>query len=209
MPKAIDLTGQRFDRLTVVRSHPERTKHGSIRWVCDCGKEVIVPSGNLRGRPSASCGCKRRPHGGFGTRLYGVWSSMRRRCLNPNNPGYKDYGGRGIKICDEWSDFANFRDWAIKNDLDKGTQIDRIDNDGNYEPSNCRVATPAKNNQNRRDTKLSAKKVILIRYLLKNSNMLQKDIGKIFGVPQNTISQVRHGHLWGSITKDDWERALP
>jgi hypothetical protein len=82
-------------------------------------------------------------HGGTGTRLHGVWIMMKQRCNNPNTSEYHRYGGRGIKVCDEWLSFANFRDWAMANGYDPDAPrgectLDRIDNDGNYEPSNCR-----------------------------------------------------------------------
>ena len=86
--------------------------------------------------------------------LYGVWLSMKSRCENPNRPKFKDYGYRGIEICEEWQDAGNFAKWAFSNGYKQGLQIDRIDNDGNYEPSNCRFVTPKENSRNRRNTKL-------------------------------------------------------
>jgi hypothetical protein len=199
--KAIDLTGQRFGKLVVESRHPENTKHGNRRWICrcDCGGEVTVSGGNLNNRHSISCGCVRRPHGGFGTALHNVWCGIKKRCLNSNNHGYKDYGGRGIRICSEWLEFIPFRDWALANGYQKGLQIDRIDVNGNYEPSNCRFVTATVNNQNKRSNVLNPDKVRSIRKLLRNG-VKQKDIGNMFGVPQNTISQIKNGHLWASIS---------
>lgn len=86
-------------------------------------------------------------------KLFGIWETMRSRCNNPNREKYKDYGGRGIKVCDEWNKNADaFCKWALQNGYDDGLQLDRIDNDGNYEPSNCRFVTPKKNSRNRRNT---------------------------------------------------------
>lgn len=151
--KVIDLTGQRFGRLVVV-SRAENTKRGQARWVCqcDCGNITEVKGGALRSGATKSCGCYQRDrtaqscitHGGTKSRLYLVWAGMKQRCLNINNSRYAAYGGRGIRICDEWeNDFAMFRDWAFANGYDENAPfgactLDRINNDGDYEPSNCR-----------------------------------------------------------------------
>ena len=128
MPKLIDLTGQRFGRLTVVeRAENYVAPNGrqAARWVClcDCGNKTTVVGGDLRTGRTKSCGCFEQEsrylsrniiHGGFGTKLYNVWRGMKKRCYNPKNKFFKDYGGRGITVCDEWrDDFAKFRDWAV------------------------------------------------------------------------------------------------
>jgi len=87
-------------------------------------------------------------------KLYGVWMTMKSRCKNPNRLKYKDYGGRGINICSEWEDAEVFCKWALENGYKDGLQIDRINNDGDYEPSNCRFVTPKENSRNRRNTVL-------------------------------------------------------
>lgn len=154
-----DLKGIRFERLVALREHPVR-KNGSICWVCkcDCGNKTIVTSTKLRIGHTRSCGClskeitskMRRTHGGSRTDLYVMWSAMKRRCQKPNVKSYKDYGGRGISVCDEWEDYAVFRKWANENGYEKGLSIDRIDNDGNYHPDNCRWVTQKENNENTR-----------------------------------------------------------
>lgn len=91
-------------------------------------------------------------HGFCGTKIYKKWEDMKSRCNNPNNKRYKDYGGRGIKICNEWlSDFMNFYNWAINNGYKEGLSIERINNDGNYEPSNCKWITRAEQMRNTRN----------------------------------------------------------
>lgn len=113
-------------------------------------------------------------HGGRNTRLYRCWKGMRNRCYNPNNPKYYRYGGRGIVVCDEWEDFAVFRDWALANGYNDELSIDRIDNDGNYEPSNCKWSTPKEqaNNRNYRVTTTMVTKDGVTHSLMEWSNIL-------------------------------------
>ena len=138
-----DLTGKKYGMITVIR-RSEKTGNGkkpTVLWecVCDCGKEMLVSSSALLTGHTVSCGCKKIKHGfSHKERLYNTWKCMRQRCNNPNNTSYEHYGGRGISICDEWNDYVNFRNWAYANGYDDTLSIDRINNDGNYEPSNCR-----------------------------------------------------------------------
>ena len=155
MSNFIDLTGQKFGRLTVIE-RVENNKHGKARWKCECecGNDVFIPTGDLKSGRTQSCGCfnkertkeSRTTHGLTDHPLYRVWSNMRKRCYGTNNPAYATYGARGIQICDEWlDDFQVFYDWAISNGFSEGLSIDRIDNDGNYEPSNCQWITISEN----------------------------------------------------------------
>lgn len=149
MGKPIDITGQRFGRLTAIELLSERSKTGARLWrcLCDCGKEKIAPTSALNNGFIQSCGCMKRDigpvireqktvHGdakhGKWQRLYHVWISMRQRCNNPNDHAFKDYGGRGIQICSEWNDYQNFKKWAISTGYDPEAEsgemtIDRID----------------------------------------------------------------------------------
>lgn len=143
---ATDLMGKRFGRLTVIGESNKIGYHKYWRCKCDCGKEVNVRAYTLISGDSKSCGCLARDisrkrntkHGGYGTRLYRIWDSMKSRCRNPNSISYPDYGGKGITICDEWNDFAVFREWAISNGYNDKLTIDRIDNSKGYTQSNCR-----------------------------------------------------------------------
>ncbi len=151
-----DLTGQRFGRLIVISVDSKTSKHHGTYWICrcDCGTEKSVSSTALKQGYTKSCGCLRREslqnsrHKNL--RLYQVWQDMKQRCSNPNNKYYHRYGGRGIKVCPEWAnEYESFYLWAISHKYKKGLQIDRIDNDGDYEPDNCRWVTPQENTNNR------------------------------------------------------------
>ena len=154
-----DLSGQRFSRWTALR-RVDNDAQGNARFLCrcDCGTERIVLAKSLRSGGSHSCGCQclervksaANKHGLHKHKLYAVWNSIKHRCLKPYSSVYQSYGGRGIGICDEWLDFEAFYDWAIANGYQEGLQIDRIDNDGNYEPSNCRWVTHKENCNNRK-----------------------------------------------------------
>lgn len=166
MGKIIDLQGRRFERLTV-KQYVGINKDHKASWlcVCDCGNSVVVSGKSLTSGNTKSCGCLRsercsdlkRKHGKKGTRLYVVWKTMKQRCYNTNHIHYKYYGGRGIKICDEWrDDFQAFYDWAMTNGYDDEAMygkctIDRINNDGDYCPSNCRWVDMATQNRNKRN----------------------------------------------------------
>lgn len=155
-----DLTNQRFERLTVIELSGQ-DKHGHALWLCkcDCGNEKIIMSSNLIRGLTKSCGClqdeSRTKHNMLNTRIYKIWEEMKCRCFNKNYKRYHDWGGRGIKVCDEWKNsFQAFYDWSMKHGYKDNLSIDRIDNDGNYEPSNCRWATCKEQNRNKRNNRL-------------------------------------------------------
>lgn len=163
MTALIDLVGQRFGKWTVL-SRASNGKNRQARWLCrcDCERENIVAGIDLRNGHSKgcrSCQVSRRSikHGLRRTRIYNVWTCMINRCENPNFIYYKNYGGRGIKICLEWrNSVVAFYNWATANGYKEELQIDRINNNGNYEPSNCRFVTQAMQQRNTRYTKFIA-----------------------------------------------------
>jgi len=163
MGQLIDLTNEKFGRLTVIEKTDKRGSGGAVFWrcVCSCGKTTDVSSSCLRGNQTKSCGClfldlasqkgkNKKIHGKSETRIYRIWSNMKSRCYSTTNKKYPSYGGRGIIVCDRWKDsFANFYEDMGEPPLD--CSLDRIDVNGNYEKQNCRWATQKEQQNNRRD----------------------------------------------------------
>ncbi|HEX3016407.1 MAG TPA: hypothetical protein VHP31_00940 [Caproicibacter sp.] len=161
--KPKNLLGKTFGRLTVI-SRASNDKRGKARWLCKCkcgGRKIILADSLISGR-TKSCGCYRKEtapknnpakHGMSRTRLWTIWCGMKSRCNYRQNIAFANYGGRGIKVCDEWAkDFSRFMDWALQNGYADNLTIDRINCDGNYEPSNCKWSTYEEQENNRRDT---------------------------------------------------------
>lgn len=162
--KKLDLMHQKFGKLTVIDSAPN-DKHGNKRWKCqcECGNITFVDSHTLVSGRSKSCGCVHSElaknlnasHKMSNTRLYHCWIDMKSRCYNPKNKCFDIYGGRGISVCKEWkNDFEAFYNWSVANGYSDDLKIDRIDCDGNYEPSNCRWANDSIQANNRRNSHL-------------------------------------------------------
>ena len=189
MPPFIDLTGKRFNRLTVTNKH--KTMNGRIYWkcICDCGNIKFIASCHLRSGSTVSCGCYQLDaihkslykHGCSKTRLYKIWGKMKGRVLNPKDHKYSIYGGRGISMCDEWiNSFESFEKWSMSNGYREDLSIDRIDVNGNYEPSNCRWIKLEEQAKNRRSNK----------FLTMNGvTKIASDWGKQYGIAGSLILQ--------------------
>lgn len=177
-----DLSGHKYGRLNVMIRAERRGRHPYWRCRCDCGSVVEVKQSHLRDGRTRSCGCfqkegasaRRKKHGQTRTKDYWVWSNMKGRCLNPNDPAFKDYGGRGITICDRWA--ASFE--AFIEDMgprpSKFHTIDRIDNNGGYCKENCRWATKRQQAVNRRNT---------IWVAVDGQKMCAQDAARKIGIP--------------------------
>lgn len=191
--KLIDRTGERYGRLVVLERADDyvspQGKH-IVRWLCrcDCGKEAVISANDLRNGHAQSCGClqaesraKRRfkhgasVEGSESHHLYTTWSSMKQRCANAND---KRYGGRGILVCPEWEDFEAFSQWALSHGYKHSLTIDRVDNDGDYAPDNCRFvdrATQNNNKSNNRFVECNGQRFTIAQW------------SRLSGTPQSTI----------------------
>lgn len=161
---AVDLTGRTFERLTVIK-RVENNKRNEAQWLCkcECGNTKIVAASRLTSGHTKSCGClhaekvktNSKTHGLSKTRLFKIWCGMKKRCTNPKSNRFKNYGGRGITICEEWkNDFQAFYDWSMSHGYTDELTIDRIDVNGNYEPSNCRWVNNKVQANNRTNNKI-------------------------------------------------------
>jgi len=152
MRRAIDLTGQQFSRLLVLKQYIKSSRRICL-CKCDCGNIKEIDYYHLKGGFTQSCGCLNRElktsHGLYKSRQYQIWADMKTRCQNPDHHQYKYYGGRGITVCERWQKFENF--WEdMRNGYSDILTIDRIDNDGNYELANCKWSTRKEQNNNHR-----------------------------------------------------------
>lgn len=210
MGAKLDLQNKRFGRWIVIRESTKR-KGGKVYWLCkcDCGNIGKVIGTNLKLGLSQSCGCLLRERASKANRIHGqrttknttrtyqAWKAMRQRCNNSKTSAYKNYGGRGINICSHWDKFENF--FEDMGEAPKGLTLDRINNDGNYEPQNCRWTTYLQQAQNNRRAKLNIFKVKLIKKLLQESLFTQQKIADIFKISRSTICSIKTGKTWSNI----------
>jgi len=196
-------TGKRYGKLAVVQ---QLTSHnGCAYWLCqcDCGKTTKATGYHLRRGAILSCGCHRKEvtrkrsttHGGSNTSLFSVWTGMLQRCNDPNTKNWARYGGRGIQVCQRWRKaFESFKIDMGPTYL-KSLVLDRIDNNGNYKPGNCRWVTPAVRSQNRRSTKLTLLAAKVIKHC-EFPGFSYVDIGKAFGVKGRVVAHIKGNRTW-------------
>lgn len=189
--KFIDLTGQKFGRLTVIKQSESIQDGGRPRicWLCrcECGNEVIVRANKLKTKHTRSCGCLHKEitskihitkHQETKTRLYGIWSGMKQRCKNKKSKQYENYGKRGITVCEEWEKYENFRDWAKNSGYKESLTLDRINVNLGYSPENCRWADWKTQERNKRTNRLLS---------LNGETHCVKEWEEILNLPRNTI----------------------
>ena len=170
MSERIDLTGMKFG-MVYVKSYSHTGKYFKAWWncVCDCGKEFCVLGESLRNGKTTSCGCMRggATHRLSKSRIYKIFSGMHNRCINNGSFANRNYGNRGIKVCEEWSGkngFETFYKWSMENGYNDELTIDRINPNGNYEPDNCRWTTESEQANNKQNTRFVEYKGEIISY---------------------------------------------
>lgn len=202
----LDISGKRFFRLVAIEKDDSKYDGRHVYWKCkcDCGNEVIVRKDSLLSGHAKSCGCylqerykdgHLKTHGMKNTRIYGIWGGMKTRCFCKSAPKYSSYGGRGITVCKDWTDdFMNFYNWSMNNGYSDELTIDRIDPNGNYEPSNCRWANHETQNYNKRSTR---------KIVVDGKEKTLKDIEKEYGIPMSTLRSRYQKYKSGKYTVDD------
>ena len=196
--------GDRFGRLVIIGPKERRAKTHDFFWLteCDCGTRKYISQSRMRSGKTRSCGCYRREqmttHGCTtkNARLYDIWHSMKERCQNPNSVGYKYYGEKGIKVCDDWiNNVHSFFNWSYANGYEDNLTIDREDNDGDYEPSNCRWISITEQNRNRSSTVLTKEIVKEIRSMYVNGIKVP-DIARTLNLNRRTLNDVVNKKTW-------------
>ncbi|BCG66439.1 hypothetical protein [Staphylococcus phage vB_SsapH-Golestan101-M] len=201
MTRLKDMTNYKFNGCVVLKRAENKGKN--VCWLCRCycGVEFVVRATDIRTGNTKSCGClnrklagdRARKHGNRNSRLYNIWNNMKMRCSNPNSVNFKNYGARGISVCDEWfNSFENFYKWAMGNGYNDTLTLDRIDNDKGYKPSNCKWADYTHQERNRR-----------------NNHILEYNNEKYSIAEWSDITGIPYSTLWSRIKKG-WsvEKAL-
>lgn len=200
----------KYGRLTIIgepylgeiQIGKKKSRESKVMARCVCGKVKEYRLCKLKEGDVIACGCHKGglKHGFSKHPLFTVWVGMKDRCYNQNHANFKNWGGRGITVCDEWrEDSSAFFQWAINNGYRKGLALDRRDNNGNYEPSNCRFVTQTDNNRNRRNNKLTAMRARHIRILYKCGGRTYQEVADLYGVSRNLVKAVVSGIAWKNL----------
>lgn len=196
--KLIDLTNKKFNKLKVIELDKERSNSRVHYWICkcDCGNIKSIETQKLKKGYIKACGCMKGHNTKYKVqdkKMYKKWLHMKDRCYNINDVSYKNYGKRGITVCEEWKNYDNFAEWSLKNGYKPNLELDRINVNGNYEPNNCRYVTRLINSRNKRNT---------LKFVYKDKLMTLKEIAEM-----NNIS---YKLLWQRINRDklDLKKAL-
>jgi len=204
--KAVDLTGRKFNRLTVIGFSYRIKYHIYWHCICECGNESIVETSKLNSGHTKSCGCFNREnikkirltHGdsanGKRSRLYTIWTNIKQRCYNEKATNYLRYGKLGIKMCEEWYEYDNFKVWALNNGYEDSLTIDRINSKGNYEPINCRWVSYLQQGRNQKTNKL-------IEY--NGKTMCLSEWCELLGIKYGrTLYRLDHGYSFEEAIKE-------
>ena len=192
--KLVNLVGQKFGRLEVISLYPERNRHHKTLWVCrcECGNTIISIGSLLRRGTVKSCGCLyketrhtvAKKHGDCGTRLYSLYNGIKSRCFYSKHKEFKNYGGRGITLCNEWLNFNDFKEWALANGYNDNLTIERKDVNRNYCPENCVWITRKQQALNKTTT---------VRVPYKNKLLTLQELSEETGVNEELLrSRIRH-----------------
>lgn len=190
--KINDLTGKKYNQLEVIKlDHID--KNHTCYWLCkcDCGNFKVINGNKIKNGNTKACGCMRgktTKYNNQNKKLYKKWQHMISRCYNKNDVSYKNYGERGIKVCEEWKDYDNFALWSIHNGYSESLEIDRINVNGNYEPKNCRYITNLANRRNKRNT---------LKYQYNGKILTLKEIAEMLNLEYKT--------LWSRMKRNNYD----
>lgn len=209
-----NLVGKTFGRLLVIKRNGSKNNRAIWECMCECGNKTDVLGFNLSRGGTKSCGClsietksnngkKNEIHGDTNTSLFRRWYGIKQRCYQKSHVSYKHYGNRGISMCSEWRDsYIQFKEWALSSGYKQSLTIDRIDNNGNYEPSNCRWVT-VKEQANNRRTSLSIDKMEEVASLM-NSGISNSEISRITLISRRTVDR----WINGTMSVDKFKKAI-
>lgn len=180
--KMVDITNKKYNHLKVIKLD-HRDDKGILYWLCecDCGNRKVVNGNSLKNGNIKACGCLQGGKTKYkysNKKIYKKWQHMISRCENKNDISFKNYGARGIKVCNEWKNYDVFAKWSLDNGFKENLELDRIDVNGNYEPNNCRYITNLENRRNKRNT---------LRYDYKGKNLTLKEIADINNISYRTL----------------------